>query len=106
MQHVQQPRGVACDEATALLIDADGIGTVIQQNATTVFTGCYILQPQGPAQVCQKHVPLTFLNIETTRLSPGDTFDFNTWTSPTGFLYTLNAINGTLSSVGNDGNIY
>jgi len=74
--------GVGIDESNALLVDKNGLAKLVQQAGGTeasAGTGAYILQPAGPAAVCQTGEPLRYTNVKITRLAnPGsDSFDFS-----------------------------
>jgi cyanophycinase-like exopeptidase len=94
------PRDIAIDEATALLIDTNGQGTLV--GASTA----YFLQASSGPQVCQSKTPLTYQNISVYRISPGGTFNLQQWTGTGGTAYQVSANAGVLSSTQAGGNIY
>ena len=65
-------RGLGVDERTAVLLQPDGHGIVVGENAALFVTA------PGPAQVCQPGQPLTYENLQVQRLQAGETFDFTT----------------------------
>jgi len=90
-------RGIACDEATALIVDQNGIGQVVSQSNSNNFA--YFLTPSTPPSVCKTGVPLSFSDIRVERLSVGGSFDIKTWKVINNNLsYTLNVNNGNLTS--------
>jgi cyanophycinase len=93
-------RGIAVDEATALLIDTNG-------NASLVGTStAYFLQAPGPALTCVSGVPLTYQNIAVQRISAGGTFNLVTWQGTGVTSYGISANAGVLSSTLAHGDIY
>ena len=94
------PRDIAIDEATALLIDASGHGTVV--GSSTVY---FLQAPAGP-QICQPKTPLTYQNISVYRISSSGTFNLQQWTGTGGVAYAVSATAGVLSSTQANGDIY
>jgi cyanophycinase len=95
-----QPRDIAIDEQTALLIDNTGSGTVVG-NSTV-----YFLKAPGAPQVCQPKTPLTYQNISVHRITSGQTFNVVSWSGTGGTNYTVSANAGVLSSTQAGGAIY
>lgn len=94
------PRGIAIDEATALLVANGGYASV-------VGTGkAYFLQAPGLPQVCAAKQPLTYRNIGVARIAAGDGFDLVNWTPAGGTTYTVTAEAGVLSSTQAGGSAY
>ena len=86
--------GVGIDEATAVVIDKNGIGTLKLQGTG----GSAYFLSAGPAQTIRPSTPLLYNNIMTTRLgTAGQTFNFNTWCAPQP-TYAVN-VNGNLSPI-------
>jgi cyanophycinase len=102
-----QARGIACDEATGLLVDADGNASVTSKRTTG---SCYLLQASQMASTCQPGVPLSIDALNVVRLSGNITnaFDLQSWhaTSSKVASYSLSVRNGVLASSGNGGLIY
>jgi len=96
-------RAVACNEGTAVLLSDSGYGQVVTQGSTGV---AYFLYATTLPEVCRPGSPLSFKNVEVYALEHGDEFDFLTWRSSVGRLYSLNADQGSLTSQGNGGSIY
>ena len=83
------PRSIAIDEATALLINSSGVSTVVGAGAV------YFLQAPGAPQTCAAGVPLTYLNVGVQKVTAGGTS-----------AYTVSATSGVLSSTQAGGAIY
>jgi cyanophycinase len=86
--------------ASALLIDASGDGTVV--GISTV----YFLQAPGAPQVCQSKTPLTYQNIGGYRILAGGTFSLPSWTGQGGVSYSVSANAGVPASTQSGGSIY
>jgi cyanophycinase-like exopeptidase len=95
-------RGIACDEATAVIISESGEGRVISLNNNIA----YFLESTQPPTVCEPGVPLEFSSVNVIAVSNNGIFDLNSWSALAGREYQLSAANGQLTSIGNNGNIY
>ena len=97
-------KAIASDRNTAFHLDpATGVGTVVSTPGwATPYV--YFLRTNGAPQVCQPGVPLSYQNISVYRVSPGGTFNINTWSGSGGLPYSLSATAGVLSS--SNGSIY
>jgi cyanophycinase len=95
-----QVSGIATNENTAFLMEADGWGTVVGSSTA------YFLRTPGPPEVCQPDTPLTYNDVSVYRVEAGDTFDIRAWTGTGGTAYTLSAIAGVLQSSQPGGGIY
>lgn len=94
------PRGIAVDEATALLVANGGYASVVGEGKV------YFLQASGLPQVCAAKQPLTYRNIGVARIAAGDGFDLVTWAPVGGTTYTVTAEVGVLSSTQAGGSAY
>ena len=94
------PRGIAVDEQTALLIDAQGAASVVGNGRA------YFLRAPGLPEVCKAKTPLTYRNIAVDRVAAGDGFNLATWQRTGGTGYTVSAEAGTLRSTQAGGAIY
>jgi cyanophycinase len=92
--------GVGIDERTALTMEPNGVAKVVGYNSV------YFLTTPGDPELCQPKTDLTYRGISVLRLSPGETFDFSTWTSSNGTSYTLNVEAGVITSTQPGGGIY
>jgi len=101
---------VACDQATAILVSEDGIGTVVIQPGGRKRQGptqkAYVFVPTQSPTRCTAGEPLSFTGITVHRLEKGQTFDFKTMSSSQAVVYTVDVVDGHLSSKGNNGHIY
>jgi cyanophycinase len=89
----RNPREVAIDEKSAVLVEADGKGRVVGSGR-----GVYFLRPTRPPQTCQAGVPLTFLDVAVYKVPSGGHFDLNSWTGGGGTAYFLSVENGKINS--------
>lgn len=87
------PRGVAIDEKSALLVEADGNGTVIGSGR-----GAYFIRPTRKPDLCERGEPLTFENVSVYRVAAGGHFDLRTWSGNDGTAYVLSVKSGKLDS--------
>jgi cyanophycinase-like exopeptidase len=87
-----QPRAIAVDEQTALLVDEGGDVTVVGLGTA------YFLEAPGRAEVCRPSTPLTYTGVDVYRVSPGATFDLGRWVGRGGLPYKVSATAGVLSS--------
>ncbi len=92
--------GIGVDEATAILVDQNGVGTVAGSGSA------YFLRNPSPPQVCQRNKPLTFLDLPVYRLSGSGTFDLANWQGSGGTSYEITAERGRLTSTQPGGGIY
>jgi cyanophycinase len=95
------PREVAVDEKSAVLVGADGKATVVGSGR-----GAYFLRPNGPPEICQPKVPLTFRNVSVHRVVAGGHFDLKIWTGDGGVSYSLNVEKGVVHSTQAGGAVY
>jgi len=98
---------IACDEMTSMVVDLNGIGTVVVDKVLkdTGFK-CYIIEPTVKPSVLKPNTPLTFEQIKITRLSNQQQYDLRNRKKINGDVYMINASNGKLFSSGNGGQIY
>ncbi|HLW88456.1 MAG TPA: cyanophycinase [Terriglobales bacterium] len=95
------PREVAIDEGSAVLVEADGKGTVAGSGK-----GAYFLRPMEPPRICRPGLPLTFRNVAVYRVPKLGHFNFVSWTGDGGTAYALSAENGKIVSTQANGSIY
>ncbi len=81
--------GLGVDEGTALLVDPDGLGTVVGVGAV------YAVRSSGPPQLCEPGEPLAYADLERMRLVAGDTIALPTGTT-TVESETISAADGAL----------
>jgi cyanophycinase len=95
------PRAIAVDEKTALLIDD-------RATLSVVGTGnVYFIRAPGPAEACMPSVPLTYRDVGVYRINAtGGSFDLTRWSGRNGTAYTVTAESGVLSSTQPGGSAY
>lgn len=96
----RRPYGIALDENTAFLMEANGKGAVV--GSSTV----YFLSTPGRPEICKPETPLTFKNLAVYRIAKGGTFDIDAWVGTGGAAYSLSAVDGKLTSTQPGGAIY
>jgi cyanophycinase len=89
----RQPREIAIDEKSAVLVEADGKATVVGSGR-----GAYFLRPTQAPAVCRKNAPLTFANVAVYRAPAGARFDLKSWTGEGGSSYSLSVEKGIIHS--------
>lgn len=87
------PREVAIDEKSAVLVEADGKALVVGTGR-----GAYFMRPTHAPEVCNKKVPLTFRTIDVYRVKAGGRFDLTSWAGLNGTAYSLSVVNGKIES--------
>ena len=97
----QNPREIAVDEKSAVLVEPDGKATVIGTGK-----GAYFIQVKTPPEVCQPNKTLTFRDIATYHGPTGAHFDLTKWTGTGGDEYVLSVENGVVQSNRPDQSIY
>ncbi len=97
----KQPREVAIDEKSAVLVEADGKATVIGSGR-----GAYFLRPTRAPDTCRKGVPLSFKNVSVYKAPSGARFDLSSWTGSGGASYSLSVEQGVIHSTQADGAVY
>jgi len=95
-----RPYGIALDENTAFLMEANGKGTVV--GSSTV----YFLSTPGRPEICKPETSLTFKNLAVYRIAKGGAFDIDAWVGTGGSAYSLSAVDGKLTSTQPGGAIY
>ena len=81
---------VAVDERTSLVVDREGLGTVIGEGAV------YFVLADHMPEVCQPRTPLTYSGFKIWKVTAGQTFDLRT--RPTVGYYEISVTNGALSA--------
>jgi cyanophycinase len=97
----REPRDIAIDEKSAVLVEADGKALVVGSGR-----GAYFLSPTRLPEVCQKKTPLTFRSISAYRAPSGARFDLVSWKGEGGESYSLSVEKGILHSSKSDNAIY
>jgi cyanophycinase len=93
----QAPRAIAVDEMTAVLVEPDGLATVVDNRPdSSRGSACFLLAPDLP-QICLPGQPLTYENVSVYRIRAGDKdarFDLRTWQGQGGKGYAASARQG------------
>ncbi|MFZ0479422.1 MAG: cyanophycinase [Terriglobales bacterium] len=97
----KNPREVAVDEKSAVLVEPDGRATIVGQGK-----GAYFLSPTQHPRTCARNVPLTFHDVAVYKASTGSHFNLTTWTGDGGVSYTLSVDQGVVHSSQADHSIY
>lgn len=97
----KDPRDIAIDEKSAVLVEADGKATVVGSGR-----GAYFLHLTSAPEVCKPNVPLTVRNISAYRAPTGAHFDLKSWTGDGGESYTLSVENGVIHSTRQGNAVY
>jgi hypothetical protein len=88
----------------AVLVDASGDATIVA-NADHPTPYAYFIRG-GTPEVCQPKTPLTYRNLEVFRAEPGSRFDIPSWSGHNGTSYSLDVVNGVITSTQPGGSIY
>ena len=97
----REPRTIAVDEKSAVLVEADGKASVVGSGLAA-----YFIRPTEPPAVCRPKTPLTFRNVSVYRAPTGSHFDLANWQGDGGRSYLLSVETGTVRSTQPGGSIY
>lgn len=97
----KDPREIAVDEKSAVLVEADGKAKVVGGGA-----GAWFLQTTEAPQVCRAGTPLTFGPIKVQRVGAGGEFDLRSWTGSGAVGYELSVSEGKVTSTQAGGSQY
>ncbi len=89
----KDPRDIAIDEKSALLVESDGKGTVVGTGK-----GAYFIHPTEAPRICKEKKPLTFEHIEVYHGPRGSHFDLTKWAGQGGNAYSLSVVGGEIRS--------
>jgi cyanophycinase len=95
-----RPFGIALDEHTAFLMEANGVGSIVGSSTA------YFISTPGRPEVCEPGRHLTYQNLRVQRISAGDSFDVVKWRASGGISYSISAVKGRLASTQPGGGIY
>jgi cyanophycinase len=93
-------RDIAVDERTAVLLDPDGMATVVGAGHA------YFLQATQRPETCKANVPLSFPGVSVRSLHAGEQFNVKQWSSNEGIAYVLSVESGVIHSTLPNGAIY
>jgi cyanophycinase len=97
----KDPREIAIDEASALLVEANGEAIVVGSGK-----GVYFVRPTQAPKLCRPKTSLTFLDISVYHAPAGSHFDVSAWTGHGGASYSLSVEQGTVHSTQAGGDVY
>jgi cyanophycinase len=100
----EESRSIAIDRETAVLVDASGEATIVA-NPDHLTPYAYFIRGGAP-DVCLPKTPLTYRNLAVFRAQPGSQFDIPSWTGVNGTSYSLDVVNGVITSTQPGGSIY
>ena len=89
----KDPRDIAIDEKSAILVEADGKGTIVGAGR-----GAYFLRPTHAPEICKKDVPLDFSDISAYHVPAGGHFNLISWKGDGGTKYSLSVERGVIHS--------
>jgi cyanophycinase len=89
----KNPREIAIDENSALLIEVDGRSKVVGTGQ-----GAYFLQVAGAPELCKPGQPLTLRNVAAYHAPTGATFNIRDWTGEGGEAYSISVETGQIQS--------
>lgn len=95
----QQVRGIAVDEKTAVLVEADG------QARVTGLGTAYFLEARPVPRDDFKAAPLEVHDIDVQRVAPGGQFNLASWKGDTAH-YRIDVEKGVMRSTRPDGGVY
>ena len=87
------PREIAIDEKSAVLVEADGKAIVVGSGH-----GAYFIHPTQAPKLCREDAPLTFEAIDIYRVPTRGRFDLKQWMGQRGEQYSLTVTQGTIRS--------
>ncbi len=93
---IAQPRAIAIDRETAVLVDPDGRATVAGNGPA------FFMRATQPASVLKAGTPLSIAGIEVQRATAGAAFDLREWKGLKVTSYTLNVEAGKITSSAGD----
>jgi cyanophycinase len=97
----KNPREIAIDEKSALLVDAAGQGKVVGTGL-----GVYFLQVTDAPETCKPGQPLTFHKVAAYRAPTGATFDLRSWSGEGGEAYSISVESGEIHTSRPQNSVY
>lgn len=97
----KQVHGIAIDERSAGLMEADGTIKIIGTGK-----GAYFYRPVHSPEICAQGKPLTFRAIDVYRAPNGASFDLAHWAGDKGESYVLNVVDGNVTTTQPGGAAY
>lgn len=93
-------RDIAVDQGVAVLLEPDGVATVVGAGAA------YFLRATQLPERCKPNTALTFRGVSVRGLRAGEKFDVRQWSTSEGTAYLLSVDSGTIRSSLPDGAVY
>jgi len=97
----KEPRDIAIDEKSAVLVESDGKAAVVGTGR-----GAYFIRPTKPPKACRAGVPLIFEGIDVYHVPANGQFDLSRWRGQGGEGYRLTVEGGVVHSSGARNSIY
>jgi cyanophycinase-like exopeptidase len=95
-------RAMAADRETSVHLDPQTAQISVHSTPDHQTPYVYMLRTSRPADVCVHNQPLSITGVTVYRLAPGSTFSLKSWSGTGGIAYTLNVVNGVLTSSRNN----
>jgi len=97
----KNPKEVAIDEKSAVLVEDDGKAAIVGSGK-----GAYFIRPSRAPETCRKKMALTFTGIAVYNGPTGAHFDLKSWAGTGGKSYMLSVNDGVIHSTAPDNSIY
>jgi cyanophycinase-like exopeptidase len=97
----RNPRDIAIDEKSAVLVEPDGKATVVGSGK-----GAYFLSVTAAPEICKPNVPLTIHEISAYRAPTDAHFDLKSWKGDGGEAYSISVENGVVRTTRQGNAVY
>jgi len=97
----QNPREIAVDEKSAVLVESNGDAQVVGSGK-----GAYFMRVQKNELTCRPGIPLTLHDVVVYHVSPKGRFNLARWNGPEAVSYTLSVDAGTVTSTQDQNALY
>lgn len=95
------PREIAVDEKSAVLLESNGESQVVGPGK-----GAYFINVEKNPSTCRPDTPLTFHHLAVYHVLPNGQFNLKTWSGAGGISYSLSVDAGSVASTQRNGGIY
>lgn len=95
------PREIAVDEKSAVLVESDGDARVIGPGK-----GAYFMQIHAAPSICRMGTPLSLQDIAVYHAPRNSRFNLKTWKGAGGVSYSLSVEDGAVHSTQRNGSVY
>ncbi len=89
----KDPRDIAIDEKSAVLVDTRGKALVVGTGQ-----GAFFIRTSHAPEVCRPKEPLTFTDLSVYRAPQGSSFDLDKWKGKGGTAYSISVNQGKIST--------